>query len=578
MRTSRLMLRQIRRALFIAFFFSGWINILMLATPLYTLQVFENVVPLGSIETLIVLTAITAVAIAALSLLEIVRDTILLRAGLWLDHELGQHILKNGLKAGESPVNLKAASRALEQFRTFVTSSAITPWFDTPWVPIFLVLLLALHPVIGAVAAISALALLACAFIKHRLIRRIGKEGEQAQERAHRWWGTVAAKGQLAGALGFTNGATARWERFNRSSIATSYSRGKREKSVKTLARTIRISSQIAIYGFGAWLVVSGEMSPGALVASAILLARALGPLEQLVSTVRASQTGWQAYRQLKALPEDAAVPPVDANGAELSGCLVLADVTYYHATRNTPALRAVSMQLEPGKCLGLVGPNGAGKSTLAAMIAGAISPNSGVADIDGLPISKLQRAVQIPPVGYLPDEPALIEGTVHENIAAFSDISVMAVARAAMTAGVHETLHALPQGYDTPVGPSGGYLSLSERRAVSLARALHGEHRIIVLDEPEAGLDGAGLRRLINTLSDLKAAGVSLIIATQDPRLLALTDNVAVLANGAVHAMTDARSLTPHAITGNDTNPAIHAAPQSQVPATSAGSPQPSK
>ncbi len=544
MRTSRRMLRQIRRALFAAFFFSGWINILMLATPLYTLQVFESVVPLGSMETLVVLTLIAAVAILALSLLETVRDVILLRAGLWLDHELGQHILENGLKAGLSPMDLKTASRSLEQFRSYITSSAIVPWFDTPWVPIFLVLLFVLHPVIGAVATVAAFALAICALLKHALTKGIGIEGVQAQERSHHWWGTVAAKGELTGALGFTKGATNRWESFNRAHIAASYSRGKREKFVKTIARTVRIGSQIAVYGFGAWLVIRGELTPGALVASAIMMARALGPLEQLVNTVRATQTGWQAYKRLLQLPEDANLPMVDDNGSTITGQLKLSDVSYYYPTRKTPALRGISLELKPGECVGIVGPNGSGKSTLASLIAGAISPTTGVVDLDGLPIAKLQRSLENPPVGYLTDEPVLIEGTVHENIASFTDVSLMSTAHSAMLAGVHETLHALPNGYDTLVGPSGSFLALRERRAVSLARAVHAHRKLIVLDEPEVGLDGSSLRRFLKVFSEIKANGTSLVIATQDPRVLTLTDKVLVLSNGTIHSMTDAHAL----------------------------------
>ncbi len=545
MRTSRRILRQIRRALLIAFFFSGWINILMLATPLYTLQVFENVVPMGSIETLIVLTVITAGAILALALLESARDVILLRSGLWLDHELGQHILENGLKIGRSPVELKADARALDQFRAYLTSPAITPLFDAPFVPLFLVLLTAMHPVIGIVATVAAVILLVCTYVKHRLTKRLNVEGTQAYERAHRWWMTVASTGQLAGALGLCSGATAQWESYNRSHIATAYSRGKREKFVKVFARTVRIGSQIALYGFGAWLVIAGQMSPGALIASAIMLARALGPLEQLVTAVGATQSGWKAYAHLKALPEDADLPRVDSDSDGPVGQVKLVGVTFHYPTRQVPALRNINLDLKPGQCLGIVGPNGSGKSSLAKIIAGAVTPTVGAADLDTLPISKWQRVMVTPPIGYLPDEPALVEGTVHENIARFSDVSQVSVAHAAMIAGVHDALHALPSGYDTPVGPDGSNLALSERRAVALARAIHGNPKLIVLDEPEVGLDGAGLRRLVNVLASLKDTGVGLVIATQDPRLLALTDNIALLADGTLQSLTDSRELS---------------------------------
>ncbi len=544
MRTSRRMLGQIRWAVFVAFLFSGCINILMLALPLYTLQIFENVVPVGSIETLLVLSALIAGAIASLALLEIVRDRIMLRAGVWIDHELGQDILENGLKHRASAADLKADARALMRLRAFLTSPAMMPLFDAPFVPFFLLILIALHPMIGLVAATAAILLLLTALVHIFTTTKLHEETSQSSERAEHWWSTVAGNGQLAGALGIGPGATSQWEWFNRAQIASSYSLGKRSGFVKVVSRTVRLSAQAGVYGVGAWLVVGGELTPGALVASAILISRVIGPLEQLVGSIKAIRTAWVAYRRLKALPSDAVVPALADRDAAPHGAFVLSQVVVHHPSRRTAALRAVSLDIAPGSCLALVGPNGAGKSTLAAVIAGAVVPTSGAADLDGVPVHKWQRWEGLPPVGFAPDEPALIEGTVHANIARFREASLTAINATAVRAGVHEILQALPEGYDTNVGPQGRHLSLSERRAVSLARALHGSPCMIVLDEPEAGLDGAGVRRLIDTLNALKETGVGLVIATQDPRLLALADNIALLGQGSLVSLEEASSM----------------------------------
>ncbi len=544
MRTSRRMLKQVRRALLVAFLFSGCINVLMLATPLYTLQVFETVVPLGSIETLVILTIITAAAIIALALIEMARDTILLRAGLWLDHELGQHIIENGLKLSTPGTELKSDARALEQVKQFLTGGVVTVLFDAPWVPLFLVALALLNPLVGLVAAISAMLLILAAMLHAMVTGRLVAESSKAHERSEQWLTTVSGDSQLSGALGLTRGAARQWETFNRAHIVSAYSLGKRTSLIKAFARTVRIGSQIALYGIGAWLVVRGEMTPGALVASAILLARALAPLEQLVSAIRAARSAQVAYRRLRALPADASVPKVGAGSEAPAGRITLSDVTFYHEGRRQPALRSVSLSIAPGECVGIVGPNGSGKSALAAILAGAHVPTMGNADLDGIPISKWQRGEGEPPVGYLTDEPCLIEGTVHQNIARFGEASLLAVAKAATRAGVHETLSGLASGYDTEVGVDGSGLSLRERRAVAFARAVHGSPRLIVLDEPELGLDGGSLRRLMTTLDDLKRERIALVIATQDPRLLALTDKMVVLADGAVEASGTPREL----------------------------------
>jgi ATP-binding cassette subfamily C exporter for protease/lipase len=192
-----------------------------------------------------------------------------------------------------------------------------------------------------------------------------------------------------------------------------------------------------------------------------------------------------------------------------------------------------------------VVGQNGSGKSTLLNIMAGALSPTSGIADLDGVQVAKWQRGDQPPPVGFMADEPSLIEGTVAENIARFGESSLLSVANSAIKAGVHETLQGLASGYDTPVGPNGSGLALRERRAVALARAMHGGPRIVVLDEPEIGLDGSSLRRLMAVLKEAKAGGTSLVIATQDPRLLSLCDDLLVLDMGSLRAFGPSTEVT---------------------------------
>lgn len=545
MRTSWRMLKQVRRALLVAFVFSGAINLLLLATPLYTLQIFESVIPFDSIETLVVLTAITALAIVACSLIEMARDTVLLRAAYWLDHELGRHILENGLKIGTPPVELKQEQRALSQFKSYIVGGGFAPLFDAPWTPIFLLTLVLLHPLIGAVAIAASLLLLLTGLLQSLATARVHQENALAGERAERWSATVAGSGQVAGALGLSRGAAEQWERFNRWQVASGYSLGKRMAILRGFGRAVRIGSQIALYGVGAWLIIRAELVPGALVASAILLARALAPLEQLVASMRLARAARDGYRRLKNLPADANVPRVMTGDAGPRGELTLSDVSYYHPTRKTPAMRAASLRLEAGESLSIVGPNGSGKSTLAALIAGALMPTSGNVDLDGIPVAKWQRGDCEPPIGYMPDEPMLLEGTVHDNVARFTDASQVAVARAAVRAGVHETLQSLQQGYETAVGANGGGLALREKRAVALARAVFGAPRMIVLDEPEIGLDGASIRRLVQVLKDLKEEGIGLVLATQDPRLLALTDKVVLLNGGTVQSFGDSADLS---------------------------------
>ncbi|HRY06368.1 MAG TPA: ATP-binding cassette domain-containing protein [Hyphomicrobiaceae bacterium] len=538
MRTSRRMLKQARGALIKAFVFSGLINVLMMATPLYTLQVFETVVPLGSIETLVIITAITALALATLACLEIVRDLILARAGGWLDQEMGEFILENGLKAGQPGSELRQDIRALETLRGFIASPAVAPFFDGPWVPIFLIALALLHPLIGVLGAVSVAALFIVSLLQAGLTERLHRESLEARERSSQWWGLATSNATLVAALGLAEGVARRWGMSNRSQVAGNYSMLKRMSFVKSLARLVRLGAQIAIYALGAWLVIADQVTPGVLVASAILLARALAPMEQLVGAIKPAIGAWRAYQRLKAMPDAVRAVKIADDNDRPTGHLSLKNVTVYLPGRKLPALREASLEIAPGTCVALVGPNGAGKSTFASVIAGAIVPSIGSADLDGVPVHRWQRSGGAPRIGYMGDDPMLADGTVHENIVRFSDQSLMTAAQAGLHAGVHERLQELPHGYETEVGALGRALSFSERRAVALARAVVSSPRILVLDEPEAGLDGAGMRELVHALEKMKADGVSLIITTQDPRLLGLMDKVLILSGGMIQSV----------------------------------------
>lgn len=550
MRTSRRLLKQARRAVLVALLLSASINLLMLATPLYTLQVFETVVPTGSTATLVVLTAMVAGAIAALALIELCRDRILLRTGLWLDHVLGQHILENGLRAGVATAELQQDQRSLATLRGFIIGPGLAPLLDAPWIPVFMTTLVLLHPMIGMIGAVAALLLFMVAILHGLVTSRAQLEGVRALERSDRWWATVAGNAHQAGAHGLARGAGEQWELYNRQHIASSYALGKRTSFIRAVARTVRISAQIGVYGLGGWLVIRNDLAPGALVASAILLSRVLSPLEQLVGGLKQAQLALAAYRRLKSLAPDVPQMALGADDSPAAGHVQLRDVTFYHPLRKTPALRAIDLEIKPGECIGIIGPGGAGKSTLAAIIAGALSPTVGSAAMDGVPIAKWHHADAPAPIGYLADEPLLLDGTVHENIAGFRSASLISVASAAIRGGGHQLLSDLPMGYDTPIAVGGAGLSLRERRAVALARCLHARPKLVVLDEPEIGLDAQGVRALYRAIEGLKASGTGVVVATHDLRLLSATDRVVLLNDGAVQSIAKGsayeRRLTP--------------------------------
>jgi ABC-type protease/lipase transport system fused ATPase/permease subunit len=388
---------------------------------------------------------------------------------------------------------------------------------------------------LGIVAATAGLLLMIGSVVLTGATGSLLQETQRLGEHAEAWWRSVAGRAQLSSAIGLTRGARSQWELYNRGHVIGSYSVGRRTSFVRTCARLTRAAAQVALYAIGAWLVIRGELAPGALVAAGILLARALAPLEQMVTSLRSAVVAARAYACLKSHVSDVKQLAVGCEATSPRGEVALAGVTCFHPSRRLPSVRDVSVTISPASALAIVGPNGSGKSTLAAVIAGAMEPHSGSASLDGVPIVHWQRSGGRVPIGYLPDDPTLFEGSVHENIARFCEASRLAVARAAMRAGVHDTIASLPQGYDTPIGPSGEGLSLRERRVVAFARALFGDPVLLVLDEPELGLDAGGVHELARVLERLKADGMGMVLATQDQRLLRLADQTIVLGGGTV-------------------------------------------
>lgn len=537
MRTSRQMLKQVRRALCTAIAFSGCINLLFFATPLFALQVFHTVVPAGNPMPMAVLGAFALAAIITLAILEGVRDNILLRSGLWLDHHLGEHILNDGVRRGAVSSELQQDAQALQRLRAFLTSSAIVPLLNAPWVPVFLCALILIHPYTGILAVGCATLLVCVAMAQSVFTTRLARETSLAEAQSQSWHSEVAGRSGFAGARGSASGAAGHWELLNRRHIAGMYALGKRTSAIKMLSRVIRMGAQIALYGVGAWLMASNELSPGALVASAILLSRALAPIELVIGSFKEAQAAYSCYRRLNAMPEGSTGDALTATSPVTQGIVNLSGVSYVYPNRKAPALRGISLSLRQGQCLAISGPNGSGKSTLASILAGAVVPTSGAAELDGTGIATRQRASIGPLTGYLADAPVLFDGSIRDNISRFQDATLQSIVSAAAMAQVHDILSALPAGYDTPVGPGGSGLSLRERRAVALARAVHSMPRIIVLDEPDLGLESADCGRLAIAVQDMLAAGMSVVIATQNPQLIALAGQVAILDGGMIRA-----------------------------------------
>jgi PrtD family type I secretion system ABC transporter len=517
--------------------FSLAINLLLLVPPLYMLQVFDRVLASRSGETLAVLTVAAVGALLVMALLDVLRARLLAAAGAALDRRLGPRVL-DGLLA--QTAKLSGATylnglRDVNTLRGFLGGAGLLTLFDAPWLPFFLVVIFLFHPLLGAVAFAGALAMVVLAWLNEKLTRQPLERAQAEARRAARFIDANVRNAEVVSALGMLPAVTRRWARLNDAALGEQ-ARGARLGSFFSgWTKFTRQFIQLAMLAVGAYLVVAQHVTAGVMIAATILLGRALAPVETLVASWRSlveARGAWQRLDQLlNAAPQ---TEPCTALPAP-AGRLELERVVFGLKSSEKPILRGVSFAIEPGDALGLIGPSASGKSTLARLVVGVWKPVAGVARLDGADVAAWPREGLGPHIGYLPQDVELFGGTVAENIARLGEPDDAAVVRAAQRAHVHELVLRLPKGYDTEIGEGGQALSPGQRQRIALARALYGNPRLVVLDEPNANLDHEGDEALLRTLQILKADGVTVLIIAHRPSLLRGVDKMLVLREGAV-------------------------------------------
>ena len=381
----------------------------------------------------------------------------------------------------------------------------------------------------------GAVALFGLAWLNERLGRGPTEEMSRRTQSAGRFISASLRNAESVRALGMGGAVTERWQRQNDGVIAAQLEVGRSATLITGITRFTRLFVQSLALGVGAWLVIHQSLSPGAMIATTLVLARALQPVESAIATWRSLLDARGAYRRLDELldRESAATSTVALPAPE--GRLSVEAVVLQLARGEQPVLKGVSFELAAGEALGIIGPSGAGKSSLARLITGVWKPTSGVARLDGADIGSWNRADLAPWLGYLPQAVELFPGTVGENIARLSDDKSEAIVEAAQRANCHEMILRLPKGYDTEVGEGGNLLPAGQRQRIALARALYGSPRLVVLDEPNSNLDTDGEDALVKSLAALKHAGVTICVISHKPSLLGGVDKLLVLNAGRV-------------------------------------------
>jgi PrtD family type I secretion system ABC transporter len=528
-------LRTCYPALIATFVLSLFINASMLATPLYSMQIYDRVLTSRSVGTLTMLTVVVGMFLVLYGILEFARSGVLARAGLQFEGALRHPLFETMMQAELSPRHRcgQQIIRDAETIRDCIAGGTAAIACDLPWTPVFVALCFMQHLYLGIVALIGSVVLFSLAMFTEFFTRVSVDRTNTLANEANRFVASALRNGEVVRGLGMGDIVLDRWSGAQSAVIEAHSIVIERGAAMHAVTKFARLAVQTSLLCVGAWLAIDRQISPGAMMAASIIMGRALAPVEQAVGQWKRVVGFRSAYRRLEELFE--ALPAQDAPTALPipKGQIEVENAIVWPPAANRPSVKGVSFALNAGESIAIVGASASGKSSLARALAGVWPLREGVIRIDGAAYSQWDQTRLGKHIGYLPQDIELFSGTVAENIARLGHVNDTAVIAAATAAGAHDAILRLPNGYDTPIGEGGVALSGGMRQRVGLARALHGNPRLIILDEPNSNLDEEGEKALGQAMAAMKSAGRTVIVVTHRPQILAHVDRVMVMSFG---------------------------------------------
>lgn len=531
------------RGLFwVAGLFSVFVNLLMLTGPIYMLQIYDRVLGSRSVATLIALTVLMGFLFLIMGVLDYARGRVLARIGAKFQAHLDRRVFSAVLRReaanpGGAQRNTNAL-RDLEAVQRVLSSPVFTAVYDIPWTPVFLAGILFFHPWLGYLAMSGGGVLIMITILNQMLTVGPRKAANAAAMRADHLAEQLRSEAEMVRALGMSDTAFERWHRARTSSLNDTILSSDRAGQFTAISKTFRMFLQSAMLGLGAYLVLQGALSPGAMIAGSILLGRALAPVDMVIGQWHMIQRARQGWHGLVELLGQIKPEAPRTRLPRPAGHLKAENLTVVPPGQSQASLRMVSFEILPGQALGVIGPSGAGKSTLARAITGVWRPAGGKIRLDGAALDNFDPAVLGQHIGYLPQRVQLFDGTIAENIAGLStEPDPDAVVQAAKKAAAHDMILTLPDGYDTRMSVGGGMLSGGQMQRIGLARAMYGNPVVLVLDEPNSNLDNEGSQALNLAVREMKAAGGAVLVMAHRPSAITEVDLLMVLDHGMVKA-----------------------------------------
>ncbi len=526
-----------RREFFWVCVFSMFVNLLMLTPTLYMLQVFDRVMASGNGLTLLALTGLMLVLSVVMAFAEWVRSRLLVRAGGRFDDALNRRVFAAAFSA-----QLAKPQRSPQQpltdmntLRQFLTGNGIFAIADSPWAVVFVITLFLMHPWLGWMSVVFCALQLALGFTVQRLTRKGQKLTQELAQDSGEYLQAKLRNAETVESMGMQPNLRRQWMALHERQLAQQAKVQEAARRVQAVMKWVQYTQQALMLALGALLAIDGKITPGAMVASNALMGNALRPIGVIVQSWGQSVEARAAFARLNALLAAQPEQPLEAPASSVAGQITLRNLQATAAGRKTPILQGLNAEFKAGEVVAIIGPSGAGKSTLARCLLGIWPGMDGDVLLDGHAIQAWPRQTLGPHLGYLPQDIELFDGSIAENISRFSDASASVVIDAATRAGIHDMVLRLPKGYDTPIGEAGSILSGGQRQRLGLARALLGQPKVVVLDEPSANLDDLGEAALIRAVRDLKTRGSTVFMIVHQPQLLSVADRVLVIEAGRI-------------------------------------------
>jgi len=547
--------------------FSVVINLLMLTIPIYLFQLSDRVLTSRNTDTLIMLTVVAIGAILAMVALDMMRRLMLSRIGTRLETTLAGPALAGALNGQAGPTAAQAL-RSLQQVRNFIIGPVMPLMFDAPLAPLYFFVVFLIHPTLGFIAVGAGLLLCVVAIINQQVtaspFAEAGGHNQSAENQAE----ALSRNSQALSGMGMMNEGITLWGQSNAQALTSLIRAQDRNAYLSGFSKGVRLLTQIAVLGTGAYLALQAQITGGMMIAASIIAGRALAPIEGAIEGWRSFVQARQSYKRVKSLIEPLKNQETRLWLPDAKGELHVEKLLYVPKGGRDPVLNGVNMLLEPGEALAVVGPSGGGKSSLARILVGGIAQTAGKVRLDGAELKNWNPRQLGETIGYLPQDVELFPGTIKANIARLrEDASDAEIYRAAQLAGVHEMILRLPQGYETMIDADGSPLSGGQRQRVGLARAFFGTPKVLVLDEPNANLDIEGETGLRAALQHAKEQGITVVLITQRLAILEAVDKVMVLQDGRIAGFGPAREIIPRLLSSQQASQPAQPAQQTPQP-----------